>query len=137
GVPSGPLTQIILTAAMTGLFIFSTVSGLKKGMKFLSSLNMVLALVLTIFIMAVVPFTFIMESIVLGLGDYLTNFVGYSLRMQPYSEGSWVQEWTVFYWAWVIAWRDRKSTRLNSSHVSISYAVFCLKKKKKHMRSYA
>ena len=45
-----------------------------------------------------------MESIVLGLGDYLTNFVGYSLRMQPYSEGSWVQEWTVFYWAWVIAW---------------------------------
>src|SRR5699024_11649467 len=27
---------------------------------------------------------------------------------------------------------DRKSTRLNSSHVSISYAVFCLKKKKKH-----
>src|SRR5699024_3135085 len=92
------------TAAMTGLFIFSTVSGLKKGMKFLSSLNMVLALVLTIFIMAVGPFTFIMESIVLGLGDYFTNFVGYSLRMQPYSEGSWVQEWTVFYWAWVIAW---------------------------------
>ena len=104
GIPSGPLTQIILTAAMTGLFIFSTVSGLKKGMKFLSSLNMILALVLTIFIMAVGPFTFIMEIIVLGLGDYLTNFVGYSLRMQPYSGGSWVQDWTVFYWAWVIAW---------------------------------
>src|SRR5437868_11259931 len=32
--------------------------------------------------------------------------------------------------------RDRKSTRLNSSHVSISYAVFCLKKKKKNKKQY-
>src|SRR3712207_8006446 len=32
----------------------------------------------------------------------------------------------------VLAQRDRKSTRLNSSHANISYAVFCLKKKKKH-----
>lgn len=104
GVPSGPMTQIILTALMTGLFIFSTISGLKKGMKFLSSLNMILALVLTIFIMAVGPFTFIMENIIVGLGDYLSNFVGYSLRMQPYTGAAWVQEWTVFYWAWVIAW---------------------------------
>lgn len=104
GIPSGPVTQIILTALMTGLFIFSTITGLKRGMKFLSSLNMILALVLTVFIMAVGPFTFIMETIIVGLGDYLTNFVGYSLRLQPYSGESWVQEWTVFYWAWVIAW---------------------------------
>lgn len=104
GIPSGPLTQIILTALMTGLFIFSTITGLKRGMKFLSSLNMILAMVLTIFIMAVGPFTFIMETIIVGLGDYLTNFVGYSLRLQPYSGAAWVQDWTVFYWAWVIAW---------------------------------
>src|SRR2546426_8781521 len=31
--------------------------------------------------------------------------------------------------------RDRKSTRLNSSHLVISYAVFCLKKKKKHSKT--
>lgn len=104
GIPSGPMTQIILTALMTGLFIFSTITGLKRGMKFLSSLNMILALVLTIFIMAFGPFTFIMETIIVGLGDYLTNFVGYSLRLQPYSGEAWVQDWTVFYWAWVIAW---------------------------------
>ena len=73
-------------------------------MKILSSLNMILALVLTIFIMAFGPFTFIMETIIVGLGDYLTNFVGYSLRLQPYSGEAWVQDWTVFYWAWVIAW---------------------------------
>ncbi|TVT27262.1 BCCT family transporter [Salinicoccus cyprini] len=104
GIPSGPLTQIILTALMTGLFILSTTTGLKRGIKWLSNLNMLLAAVITIFVMAVGPFTFIMESIIVGLGDYLSNYVGYSLRMQPYSGEVWVQEWTVFYWAWVIAW---------------------------------
>src|SRR5699024_1537262 len=104
GIPSGALTQIILTAVMTGLFILSTTTGLKRGIKWLSNLNMILAAVITIFVMAVGPFTFIMESIIVGLGDYLSNYVGYSLRMQPYSGEVWVQEWTIFYWAWVIAW---------------------------------
>ncbi len=75
GVPSGALTQIILTALMTGLFILSTTTGLKRGIKWLSNLNMLLAAVITIFVMAVGPFTFIMESIIVGLGDYLSNYV--------------------------------------------------------------
>lgn len=104
GLPSGPLTQVILTILMTGLFIISTTTGLKKGMKFLSTTNMLLAMFLTVFVMFFGPFTFIMESIVVGIGDYLSNYVGYSLRLQPYSGQTWVQEWTVFYWAWVIAW---------------------------------
>ncbi|WP_020007265.1 BCCT family transporter [Salinicoccus albus] len=104
GLPSGAWTQIILTALMTGLFILSTTTGLKRGIKWLSNLNMLLAAVITIFVMAVGPFTFIMESIVVGLGDYLSNYAGYSLRLQPYSGEAWVQEWSVFYWAWVIAW---------------------------------
>lgn len=104
GLPSGAWMQIILTALMTGLFILSTTTGLKRGIKWLSNLNMLLAAVITIFVMAVGPFTFIMESVIVGLGDYLSNYVGYSLRMQPYSGETWVQEWSVFYWAWVIAW---------------------------------
>jgi glycine betaine transporter len=104
GIPNGPLTQVILTIIMTALFLFSTITGLKRGMKWLSNLNMILAAVITIFVMIMGPFTFIMESIVLGLGDYLSTYVPYSLRTQPYSGEMWVQEWTVFYWAWVIAW---------------------------------
>lgn len=104
GIPNGPMTQIILTILMTVLFIISTTTGLKKGMKFLSTTNMILAMFLTVFVMFFGPFTFIMESIVVGIGDYITNFVGYSLRLQPYSGQHWVQDWTVFYWAWVIAW---------------------------------
>ncbi|WP_231634303.1 BCCT family transporter [Salinicoccus sp. YB14-2] len=103
-VPSGPVTQIVLTVLMVTLFLFSTITGLKRGIKWLSNLNMALALILTVFVMFMGPFTFIMETFVLGIGDYLKSYVGYSLRTQPYSGETWVQEWTVFYWAWVIAW---------------------------------
>lgn len=104
GIPSGATTQIILTVLMTALFLFSTITGLKRGMKWLSNLNMILAAVVTIFVMFAGPFTFIVESIVLGLGDYLSTYVPYSLRTQPHTNEVWVEEWTVFYWAWVIAW---------------------------------
>lgn len=104
GLPSGPATQITLTVLMVILFLFSTITGLKRGIKWLSNLNMALALILTLFVLFMGPFTFIMETFVLGIGDYLRNYVGYSLRTQPYSGESWVQDWTVFYWAWVIAW---------------------------------
>lgn len=104
GLPSGPATQITLTVLMVVLFLFSTITGLKRGIKWLSNLNMALALILTLFVMFTGPFTFIMETFVLGIGDYLRSYVGYSLRTQPYSGETWVQEWTVFYWAWVIAW---------------------------------
>lgn len=104
GLPNGATTQVVLTIAMTALFLFSTITGLKRGMKWLSNLNMMLAAIVTIFVMIVGPFSFIMESIVLGLGDYLSTYVPYSLRTQPYSGEVWVEEWTVFYWAWVIAW---------------------------------
>lgn len=104
GLPQGPVTQIVLTVLMTTVFILSTVTGLEKGMKFFSTMNMVLALFLTVFMIIFGPFSFIMESIVLGLGDYLSNYVGYSLRAEPYNARDWTRGWTVFYWAWVIAW---------------------------------
>ncbi|WP_257713876.1 BCCT family transporter [Nosocomiicoccus ampullae] len=104
GLPQGPVTQIVLTVAMITIFILSTVTGLEKGMKFFSTLNMVLALFLTVFMIFFGPFSFIMESIVLGIGDYISNYVSYSLRAEPYNNRDWTREWTVFYWAWVIAW---------------------------------
>ena len=40
----------------------------------------------------------------MGIGDYISNFIRYSLRLTPYQGGTWVQDWTIFYWAWAIAW---------------------------------
>src|SRR5699024_6417152 len=69
GIPSAALKQIILAAVKTGLIILPTTTGLKRRIKWLSNLNMILAAVITIFVMAVGPFTFIMVSIIVGLGD--------------------------------------------------------------------
>ncbi|MGB6408780.1 MAG: BCCT family transporter, partial [Planococcus donghaensis] len=70
----------------------------------LSNLNMVLVVGFMLFFLFNGPTVFILETFVLGIGDYLTNFVGMSFQMSPYSGETWVKEWTVFYWAWVITW---------------------------------
>src|SRR5690606_18550756 len=59
---------------------------------------------LLVFVFCAGPTVFILDSFTLALGDYLSNFVQYSLRMTPYQGGTWVQDWTIFYWAWAIAW---------------------------------
>src|SRR5690625_1350693 len=57
-----------------------------------------------IYLLATGPTIFILNTFVQGIGDYITNFIEYSLRLMPYSQGTWVREWTIFYWAWTIAW---------------------------------
>src|SRR5690606_5206446 len=74
------------------------------GIRWLSNLNLALCLVLLLFVFVAGPTVFILNSFVLALGDYLTNFVQYSLRQTPYRGGTWVRDWTIFYWAWAIAW---------------------------------
>ncbi|WP_071393394.1 BCCT family transporter [Bacillus tuaregi] len=85
-------------------YMLSSTTGLDKGIKFLSNLNLALAIVLLLFVLIVGPTVFIMESFTLAIGDYFSNFIQYSLRLQPYRGGTWVRDWTIFYWAWAIAW---------------------------------
>lgn len=96
--------QFIIIIAVFICYMISASTGLDKGISFLSNLNLVLALALLLFVLLVGPTVFILESFTLGLGDYISNFVQYSLRMQPYKGGTWVRDWTIFYWAWAIAW---------------------------------
>lgn len=104
GVPNGIPTQLIIIGIMTALFLFSSTTGLNKGIKWLSNINMVIAIGLMLFVFIAGPTVFILETFTLAIGDYLSNFINYSLRLTPYSGGTWVKDWTVFYWAWVIAW---------------------------------
>ncbi|MFY0743862.1 BCCT family transporter [Solibacillus silvestris] len=85
-------------------YMASSISGLQKGIRILSNVNMYLALILLVFVFVTGPTVFILESFVLAISDYITNFVQYSLRLQPYAGGTWVKDWTIFYWAWAIAW---------------------------------
>ena len=103
--PEGTLNlQIIIIVFLFTAYMISSGTGLNKGIRYLSNLNLGLALGLLLFIFIMGPTVFILESFTLAIGDYLTNIINYSLRMQPYVGGTWVRDWTVFYWAWAIAW---------------------------------
>ncbi|MDI5892453.1 BCCT family transporter [Halomonas rhizosphaerae] len=104
GLPENALWQFIILFAMFLAYMASTWSGLDKGIKRLSNLNMILCIGLMLYVLVTGPTVAILETITLGLGDYLQNFIGMSLRISPYSESTWASSWTIFYWAWVIAW---------------------------------
>ncbi|MFB4169894.1 BCCT family transporter [Virgibacillus sp. JSM 102003] len=103
-VPNSIWVQMAIAGVMLVTYLISSSTGLNKGIKWLSNLNLALCLVLLAFVFAVGPTVFILNTFVLGLGDYITNFVRYSLRLTPYSGETWIREWTVFYWAWSTAW---------------------------------
>ncbi|KOY80342.1 BCCT family transporter [Lysinibacillus macroides] len=104
GLPDTFLLQVMIIAIMFIGYMVSATTGLQKGMKILSNVNMALAIILLLFVFITGPTVFILETFTLAIGDYISNFIQYSLRMQPYVGGTWVKDWTIFYWAWAIAW---------------------------------
>lgn len=104
GIPENVLWQFLILLTMFMAYMASTWSGLDKGIKRLSNLNMVLCIGLMLYVLVTGPTLAILETITMGLGDYLQNFIGMSLRISPFDDNSWIGDWTVFYWAWVIAW---------------------------------
>lgn len=91
---------IILIGAF--LFILSAVTGIKRGVKYLSNLNMILALLITLFIFILGPTKHIIDIFINGTASYLSDFLNMSTRLSPYNseEQSWISNWTVFYLAW-------------------------------------
>ncbi|WP_092826458.1 BCCT family transporter [Vreelandella subterranea] len=104
GLPENGFWQFVILFVMFCAYMLSTWSGLDKGIKRLSNLNMMLCIGLMLYVLFTGPTIAILETITVGLGDYLQNFIGMSLRTAPYSDENWASSWTIFYWAWVIAW---------------------------------
>ncbi|ROS54780.1 BCCT family transporter [Frigoribacterium sp. PhB24] len=99
--------QVILIAAITGVTIFSLVSGVTKGMKWLSNINIVLAALLLVFVLVSGPSLFLLRDFVQSLGNYLQNVVGLTFTVSAFSgaEGeAWQGAWTTFYWGWWMSW---------------------------------
>lgn len=96
--------QIVIIAIVFLAYMASATTGLDKGIRYLSNLNLGLCLLLLVFVFFMGPTVFILNAFTLGIGDYIAEFIQYSLRLEPYKGGTWVRDWTVFYWAWAIAW---------------------------------
>src|SRR5699024_334150 len=86
--------------------MLSALSGIGRGIKWLSNGNIILAISLFVFFLVLDPTTFLFDSFPTSLGFYLHKLPQISFRLSPFDEGGnyWIQGWTVFYWAWWIAW---------------------------------
>lgn len=104
GLPSRPSVWLAVIIVITCIFLASSISGVDKGIKFLSSINSWLAIALLVLGFVVGPTTTILNALVNGLGSHLANFISDSLMINPWGDNSWVLNWRVFYWAWWIAW---------------------------------
>ncbi|TXC92113.1 BCCT family transporter [Metabacillus litoralis] len=105
GVENNFTTQIIIILIVTVLFMLSAQTGLNKGIRYLSNLNVILAISLMLFLLFTGPTNFIMDLFTTTLGSYLQNLPSMSFRMTPFQlDNTWVKDWTIFYWAWWISW---------------------------------
>lgn len=89
---------------VTVIFLLSVMSGLNKGMRYLSITNLGLAGSLLLFALLTGPTVFVLEHFILTTGQYLTQLPSLSFDTTPYTDNEWMGEWTLFYWAWVISW---------------------------------
>ncbi|MDP6943984.1 MAG: BCCT family transporter [Myxococcota bacterium] len=104
GVTPGFALDIAVLVGLTAVFSVSVSMGLDKGIKRLSDLNVVLAIVLMVFVFLAGPTAFIINHATDSLGVMLQNFLTMSLRTGAASGSSFSADYTVFYWAWWIAW---------------------------------
>ncbi len=104
GLPYGFGVQLLILAVLGGLFMLSAMTPLERGVKGLSNVNMGLAGGLLLVVLVLGPTSFIFGVMTQTLGEYLGNVVQMSLVTSPYSGGQWVEQWTIFYWAWGLSW---------------------------------
>jgi glycine betaine transporter len=104
GVPVGTGVQLGIIAVVTVLYLLSALTGLDRGIRILSNVNMILAACLLLFTLLVGSTGFLLDVLTTTIGSYLQNLISMSLRLTPFTPGTWVKDWTLFYWAWWIAW---------------------------------
>ncbi|MFT0892257.1 BCCT family transporter [Pseudochelatococcus sp. G4_1912] len=104
GWPIGPEVQIPLIAAITMLATISVVTGLDKGIRILSEINLIVAILLMLFVLVVGPTSQLFRDFVENIGLYLDSLVLRTFNTYAYEQTSWINAWTLFYWAWWISW---------------------------------
>ncbi|NYJ01349.1 choline/carnitine/betaine transport [Nocardioides thalensis] len=95
-----------IIAVLTVAFVLSAVSGVAKGIQWLSNTNMVLAVVLALFLFVVGPTVFILNLVPTSVGSYVQDLAMMSARTgaEGAATEAWLGSWTVFYWAWWLSW---------------------------------
>ncbi|MFB4212637.1 BCCT family transporter [Shouchella sp. JSM 1781072] len=106
GVPNTFWVQLIIILIITVIFLISASTGINKGIRILSNSNMILALVLLLFFMVFGSTIYSLNLFTDTLGRYIQRLPEMSFRISPLNEENrtWINDWTIFYWAWWMAW---------------------------------
>ncbi|GAA2784574.1 BCCT family transporter [Saccharopolyspora taberi] len=103
----GTTVLVLIIVVLTICFVISAVSGIARGIQWLSNINMVLAALLAVFVFVVGPTVFILDLLPMSIGDYFRDFATMIARSGATGGdvmNSWLSSWTIFYWAWWISW---------------------------------
>ena len=104
---AGNALLVAIIVVLTLCFILSAVSGVSKGIQWLSNTNMVLAVVLAVFVFVVGPTVFILNLVPTAVGSYFEDLAMMSARTDAAGGSAmqeWLSGWTIFYWAWWVSW---------------------------------
>ena len=126
--PSTKLTIGIVTV-LTLAFLLSAMSGVSKGIQWLSNANMVIAAILAIFVFVFGPTVAQLNMLPTAVGSYLQNFFEMAARTAESSDGQageFLSGWTIFYWAWWISWSPFVGTFLARISRGRTVREFCL-----------
>ena len=105
GFANGVSLQVVSIVSITAVAVISVLSGIGRGIRFLSTVNIVVALVLFFFILLIGRTAFLLNGFVESLGIYLDDYFTLSTFRGTYADGgAWFTGWSMFYWAWWISW---------------------------------
>ena len=104
GIPNEVITWVIVIVILCFIYLKSAISGVGKGIKKISDINLVLFVALMVVGFLIGPGKEILSMLVHGIGDYLVHFFPDSLRLSSNGDSTWIQNWRVFYWAWWMSW---------------------------------
>ncbi|MCK8823728.1 BCCT family transporter [Fuchsiella alkaliacetigena] len=104
GLPVNNTIATVIVLIITVLFILSAVTGIDKGIKYLSNINITIGGILLVLMLILGPTVFILNFIMDALGSYLQNFFELTFITSAVEQSDWPGWWTIFYWAWWISW---------------------------------
>ena len=104
GVPKNYTVQLILIVILGVLYTGTAVAGIDKGISVVCNTNVIVAVGLMIVLFFIGPTVDILNNLVEGLGVYIGEYAISTTELGAFSDRSWFNSWTIFYWAWWVAW---------------------------------
>ncbi|MFJ1792603.1 BCCT family transporter [Kitasatospora griseola] len=96
--------ELVVIAALGGAFVLSAMSGVHRGVKWLSTTSVLLAATLMAFVFVVGPTVFVLDALPSTVGGYLSDLAVLATQTGAFTNEDWLGSWTIFYWAWWLSW---------------------------------